>query len=254
MEEIQKSNQESQTPNLRELVVQYVKYWPWFLITVIIALSIAFIYLRYSTSVYQTRATILIKDERNSSLSEMAVFQDLGLAGALSQSGFENELIVLKSKNLIERVVKDLRLNIRYFYEGNIQESELYGNVPITVTLLTSSDSLDVNPTSFYVLPVSDFKYQLWMEDSTDKVEYNFGDRVNLEVSDIMVTPNLSVSTDKDKLYSTPIKVVVNSVYSTVAAYRNSVQMEQLTPLSSVIQLTMNSPSIKKSEAVLNEI
>lgn len=253
MEDLQKSNQESQTPNLGELIGQYVKYWPWFLITIIIAFCIAFLYLRYTTSVYQTRATILIKDERNSSLSEMAAFQDLGLAGALSQSGFENEMIVLKSKNLIERVVKDLRLNIRYFYEGNIQESELFGNSPIVVTPLTSSDSLDIPATFFYVLPVSSSKYQLWKEDEKNKKEYTFGERVNLEVGDLMVTSNFNVA-DKDKLFSTPIKVVVHSIYSTVSTYRNSIQMEQLTPLSSVIQLTMNSPNISKSEAVLNEL
>lgn len=254
MEDLQKTDQELHTQNLRELIAQYLKYWPWFIVTVIIALSIAFIYLRYTTSVYQTKATILIKDERNSSLSEMAAFQDLGLAGALSQSGFENEIIVLKSKSLIERVVKDLKLNIRYFYEGNIQESELFGNVPINVTPLTSSDSLDISATSFYVLPISEFKFQLWKEDDKEKTEYNFGDRVTLEEGDVMVTPNLGVIATSDKFFSTPIKVVINSIYGTVSSYRNSIQMEQLTPLSSVIQLTMNSPNIRKSEAVLNEL
>lgn len=254
MEDLQKTNPDSQIPNLRELVVQYIKYWPWFLITVLITLSIAFLYLRYSTSVYQTTATILIKDEQNSSLSEMAAFQDLGLTGALSPSGFENELIVLKSKNLIERVVRDLRLNIRYFYEGKIQESELFGNAPINITPLISLDSLNLLATSFYVLPVSDFKYELWMDDDNDRKEYNFGDRVSLDGGDIMVTPNLGVTVDKERLYSAPIKVVVNNIYSTVAAYRNSIQMERMAPLSSVIQMTMNSPNINKSEAILNEL
>jgi capsular exopolysaccharide synthesis family protein len=254
MEDFHSTNQESQSQNLREILAQYLRYWPWFIFSVIIALSISFIYLRYTTSVYQTKATILIKDERNSALSEMAAFQDLGLAGSLSPSGFENEIIVLQSKSLIERVVKDLRLNIRYFSEGNIQQTELFGNVPINVTSMTSSDGMNFRGTSFYVLPVSEFKFQFWTEEETSKKEYNFGDTISLPTGDIMITPNLRIKVQKDELYSSPIKVVISSIYSTVASYRNSIKMEQLTPMSSVIQLTMNSANTLKSEAVLNEL
>src|SRR5690554_6062152 len=130
MKDIQKKEIEPQL-TLRDQIEQYARYWPWFVLFVLFALVISFIYLRYATPIYQTVATILIKDEKNSALSELAAFQDLGLTGSLSPSGFENEIQILKSKSLTERVVRELNLNIRYFKEGNIINSELYGDIPI---------------------------------------------------------------------------------------------------------------------------
>src|SRR5690554_2139990 len=103
MEETRYNYTESQEFTLREQIVRYIRYWPWFVISVLLMLGMALFYLKYATPIYQTTATILIKDEKNSSLSELAAFQDLGFTGSLNQSGFENEMIILKSKSLTDR-------------------------------------------------------------------------------------------------------------------------------------------------------
>lgn len=254
MEDLDKNAiQEPSELNLREQIDQYLRYWPWFVISVVVAISISFLYLRYATPIYKTVASILIKDEKNSALSELAAFQDLGLTGSLNQAGFENEIQILKSKSLTERVVRELNLNIRYIAEGNILDSELVGKSPITVTILTSGDSLKEPLVPFYVLPISETNFQLWEEEGSERKEYFFGDKISLSVGDISVSPNLQSSYYKENSQSVPIKVLINSISSTVAAYRQNVQVEKLTDQSSVIQLSLNSPNTRKSELVLNE-
>lgn len=253
MENIGNSDFETNDLNLREQVDKYLRYWPWFIISVIILLILAFAYLRYTTPVYKTTATILIKDERNSALSELAAFQDLGLTGALSPSGFENEIQVLKSNSLTERVVRELDLNITYFSEGKIRESELYGELPFKVSVLTEDKDLNFPSNPFYVMPISSGKFQLWEDGSGNKQEYNFGEIVSLPVGDIQIISNLDSSTDFKERYSGPIKVKIRNIPATVASYRNNIQVEQLMKMSSVIQLGLNAPNIKKSEAILNE-
>src|SRR5690606_31405615 len=187
-------------------------------------------------------------------LSELAAFQDLGLTGSLSPSGFENEIQILKSKSLTERVVRELNLNIRYFKEGNIINSELYGDIPIRVTILTPSDSLLLPSPPFYITVLSEEEYELWEEEG-EKEKYSFGDRISLTLGEIMVTPNLDNLRRIDgETSSTPIKVEISSLSSTVASYRQNIQIEQLTELSSVIQLSLNASNSKKSQAVLNEL
>src|SRR5690554_4181984 len=162
MKDIQKKEIEPQL-TLRDQIEQYLRYWPWFVLFVLLALAVSFLYLRYATPIYQTVATILIKDEKNSALSELAAFQDLGLTGSLSQSGFENEIQILKSKSLTERVVKELDLNIRYFREGNIINSELFGgDIPIRVTILTPSESLILPSLPFFISVLSEESIELW--------------------------------------------------------------------------------------------
>ena len=49
--------------DLREELEKYLRYWPWFIIGVVLCLISAFIYLHFTTPVYNTTASIIIKDE-----------------------------------------------------------------------------------------------------------------------------------------------------------------------------------------------
>ncbi len=254
MEDLQKRETETQEPTLREQIEQYSRYWPWFVLFVILSLAVSFLYLRYATPIYQTVATILIKDEKNSSLSELAAFQDLGLTGSLSQSGFENEIQILKSKSLTERVVKELNLNIGYFREGNIINSELFGDIPIRVTIITPSDSLLFPSPPLFISVLSEQEFEIWEEEGK-KRKYNFGDRISLTLGDIMVTPDLeNLRKTSEEGYSNPIKVVINSLSTTVSIYRQNIQIAQLNELSSVIQLSLSASNSRQSQAVINEL
>src|SRR5690554_5734661 len=251
MEKTGKIHKESNETNLREELERYIGYWPWFLVALFISLSISFLYLRYATPVYETIATILIKDEKNSALSELAAFQDLGLTGSLNQSGFENEMQILKSKSLTERVVKELNLNVKYISEGNVRDSEMLDEVPFKVTVITSSDSLEFPLEPFYIEPISELKFQAWEADG-EKQEYFFGDNISLSFGEFSVTLNMDHVLDTQKL--SPVKVVVKSVPATIAGYRQKIKVEQLTDFSSVLLLSIEASNINKSEAILNAL
>lgn len=255
MDELNTTNQESRTPSLRDQIFQYLRYWPWFILTVILALGIATVYLRYTTNIYSTKATILIKDEKNSALSEMAAFQDLGLTGSMGPSGFENELQILKSKSLTERVVNELGLNIMYLQEGRVRTSELYENKPFTVTLLTDLDSLQSRIPSFYVKPLSDTSFELWEEESISKNKYNYGEPIELSTREkVVLTPDSSTKVKDFYSELGPVKVVIREVLSVTEGLQRSIQVEQVSKLTSVIRLSINSANYKKSEAILNEL
>lgn len=255
MEDKLYSNIENQEPTLREQVDKYARYWPWFLIFVLFTVGLSLVYLRYATPIYQTTATILIKDEKNSALSELAAFQDLGFTGSLNQSGFENEMIILKSKSLTERVVRNLDLNIRYFKEGKFKNAEIFGEVPFRVTILTSEDSLRFPAVPFYISVLSEQKFELWEEEGTPS-EYNFGDPISLSLGQVTVTPNI----EQLKRYlvnqtdASTIQVQIGSVAQTVNQFRQSIQIEQLANMSSVIQLSLKAPNSRKARVILDEL
>ena len=49
---------------LQQFVSKYVPYWPLFLLSVIIGIGLASIYLRYVVPIYEATATLIIKDEK----------------------------------------------------------------------------------------------------------------------------------------------------------------------------------------------
>ena len=51
--------------NITEQLFRYIRNWKWFLLSVLVALSIAYIYLRYQMPQYGLTTTVLIKDDKN---------------------------------------------------------------------------------------------------------------------------------------------------------------------------------------------
>ena len=51
--------------------------WYWFLISAVVCLCIALIYLGYKAPLYQRTATVLVKDSKKGSSSDLTAFSDL---------------------------------------------------------------------------------------------------------------------------------------------------------------------------------
>lgn len=110
---------------IRRIGATLFLHWPWFLGAVLVALIIAFVYLRYSTAEYRTSAIVLVQDEGKGGggVPEGSLLNDLGLGG---KSNVENEVEIFKSRTLMEKVVRDLQLNVQYFTQGRIKVQERF--------------------------------------------------------------------------------------------------------------------------------
>tara|TARA_R110000850_G_scaffold277086_1_gene422383 strand:- start:117076 stop:119463 length:2388 start_codon:yes stop_codon:yes gene_type:complete len=241
-------------PTLREQIAIYLRHWPWFIITVLISLSVAFIYLRYTTPFFQSKASIIIKDSKGrGAASELAAFEDIGLISGMNTNSIENEIEILRSRRLLRNVVNELDLNIRYFIEGNIKTTELFLNKPFTVNILDENKDVKFPgyPLQFIVTSPDTFRF---VDEENDlRIDAGFGDKMELPYGSLTVIPNTEVlkSLKKDD-YS--VQVLFSNVENLVTYYRNSIQVSPVEKNSSVIQLTLNDPVKEKAEHLLNEL
>lgn len=242
--------------NLKELIAPYVRFLPWFILSALVFLSLAFLYIRYSTYVYQSEATILIKDTNNGSLSELAAFEDLGLGGAgLSKSDFENEIEILKSKRLISEVVRDLNLNVKYYREGNVKSSEVFLETPCTVTVVSLKDSSPYFLKSLYIKPISVKEFIIKDSEDAQESTYSFGDILNLDFGELVVNSTTIRSRRSDKKgFNDFILVSISSVSQAVIDLKNNLNIEAANKNSSVLKISFNSSAPNKSEAILNTL
>lgn len=130
--------------DFRKLWSIVVLNWYWILLSTVVIVSAALIYLRYQAPVFQAYTKILIKDEKskNTGGQEMALDQ-LGLIS--NTNGFDNELEILSSTAVATRAVKELKLYVTYHVQGRVRENELYKSSPIIVDLEESRlDLLEV--------------------------------------------------------------------------------------------------------------
>jgi tyrosine-protein kinase Etk/Wzc len=100
--------------DLKSILQKYLRFWYLFLISAIIALAIAYTYLRYyAVAEYEISSTLLIKNE--TSKPELSGLNGVvGAAVGEGASDLNNEVQVLKSKSLMDRVVGDLAFFTSY--------------------------------------------------------------------------------------------------------------------------------------------
>ena len=136
LESIQDS-EESSSINFAAIYTALVLNWKWFVLSIIICLGAAHIYLRYTTPIYQATAKLLIKDDSSSGGrrggNSIQSATNLGIIS--NSSGIDNEMEILKSRTLAQQAVFDLKLYVTYRHEGKIKDHIIYGDQEINVDM-----------------------------------------------------------------------------------------------------------------------
>lgn len=132
--------------SFQKIFTHVVLNWQWYLLSLVICMSAAYIYLRYAQPIYRVSARMLVKDEQKQTFRSakqiLPNMEDFGIMN--NSSGFDNELEILQSPVTVHGAVKRLKLYTEYRLDGHIRQQLLYDNQPVTVDLDPMSlDTLD---------------------------------------------------------------------------------------------------------------
>ncbi|CDF80001.1 tyrosine-protein kinase [Formosa agariphila KMM 3901] len=234
----------------------YFSKWKYFVLSMLFFLLLAFLYLRYTSNIYNSTAIIKIKDEQqNNQLAEISSMQNFGMFSN-NFSNVVDEVAILKSKTLIEQTVKDLNLNVSFYIQGRIKEKESYLNPPFNFTFLKNDSIIDQIESTFYITVISDSKFKISFNNtneeqsiSTTEKVFNFGDKLdNTPFGELIITPNLGA-------YGTKIGSIVKVQFLPVNKVVDLFQKEliiQNTDGSNIINLSLSNKISAKSENFLN--
>ena len=123
------SQQKKEEIDIKQLFFVALNHWYLFLIFVVLALAISFVYNRYSPKIYQTSGTVLIK-EKNNEIDPTAIMTTRNFGSA---QNIDNEIAIMTSYTLIERVVKKMGIEVTYLDKGRIVSHEMYKSAPFYV-------------------------------------------------------------------------------------------------------------------------
>ncbi|EGV44823.1 polysaccharide biosynthesis tyrosine autokinase [Bizionia argentinensis JUB59] len=248
----------------KDLIEPYLHRWKFILLCVIAALTLAFVYLRYASNEYQAKATIKIKDDKSQGkLPEISNLQNYGLFSN-DQNNVLDEIEIIKSRNLIASVVKDLKFNIQFFVEGRIKAHEVYTNPPLNINFSAPDSLLYTIDTTFNIRinSTKDFifkgasGYNKALKNNTQKhsdvegVLYDFGKSIATSFGEIIITPNMGQYATK---IGSNITIRIQPINAVTSNYKTKLQI-QTTELSSVIKLTINDNVGEKAELFLDKL
>lgn len=118
----------------KQIIYKYLPFWPLFLFTIGVSMVVSYIDLRSQIPMYVASARALLKDPKQDG-GESKVLEALNIFS--EKKIVDNEIVVLRSSDMMQQVVKELDLYARVFNEGNVQTKEIYrGNSPVRFVAL----------------------------------------------------------------------------------------------------------------------
>ncbi|MBM3428214.1 MAG: polysaccharide biosynthesis tyrosine autokinase, partial [Bacteroidetes bacterium] len=131
--------------NYIEVVRSTVRaYWPLYLSAALVMALVSFLFLRYTSPTFQVTAKILIKDEKKTGVGGGAssLISELDLFGG--KKIVENELEILKSRPIVEKVVKNTHCNVHIVRNGRIRDVLENLDFPVQFTPLFPDSTADI--------------------------------------------------------------------------------------------------------------
>ena len=95
------------------IFIKYLLYWKWFVVSLIVCLLFATVYLKFTIPSYEVNTSVLLKDDTKGGGSlEMNAFKEMGLYS--QKNNVNNELEELNKSILVEQVIRELGIYASY--------------------------------------------------------------------------------------------------------------------------------------------
>ncbi|MCM1349388.1 MAG: polysaccharide biosynthesis tyrosine autokinase [Firmicutes bacterium] len=239
---------------ITDVIFITLKRWPWLLLSLVVCVGLAQLYIMRTPPVYTRTASVVIKDEsKGGSVSGAVDFASMGLV--TSNSNVQDEINKLQSPDVIEEAVRRLNLNKVYYIDGKFRKDVVYGPaLPINVKFpsLTETGSaaarIEVNKDGTYTVTDLLFNGESAKSTAHGKVRLGQPTPTTGGAVEISTTPYYVPGTECD-LYVTqiPVKSAVGSFLGKLSAALKSDK-------GSTINITVVDESTQRAEDLINTI
>jgi len=230
--------------DIKKYILKLLAYWYLFIISIVLAWSIAFIRNRFIVYTYGIHATVLLKNAGSDNLLGV-----LPVYGA--DKNTQNEIGVLASASLNRKVIEELDFRLSYYkYESFRSDVELYKNQPFNVIL--DSSSYQTTGEKIFVTLLTNDSYKLEIEKYNVEKTVKFGEKVIFPDLNFKIELNPSVF-NPDYL-NTKYFFVVNDVNGIINYYTQNLKVDLSPEGSSILWLWMVGTVPQKDADYLNKL
>lgn len=247
--------QDSQDQNINfgEILKPYIKRWIWFVLCIILSLSIAYLYLKRQKRIFEISSTVLIKDAKNSPVNQdFAVLRDISGLGKLGSNGVDNEMEIFKSKKIMYSAIKQLGLETDVILEGKFVDAELYGDgSPVLVNVVSEKEGK--NLVKNINLSIKGNAVTLKSEEFP-VITSEFDKIISLPSANIIIRKNPKFKPRNLKNGDEKLLLRVSKLEDKANAYQSMLNVSLVNKDATVIKLSMNHENKDKAKAIINKL
>ncbi|MCT4647289.1 MAG: polysaccharide biosynthesis tyrosine autokinase [Carboxylicivirga sp.] len=254
--------------DLRRLWDLVIKNYKVYIVSIGIAIVIAYVINITSVPIFRISASMLIKERTTTNQSmNMNNYINSNLFGI--NHNFQNELWVLKSTPVIEQAVRNLGLSIGYCRVSGYKQMDAYKSVPFKVLLFKGHVQpinewfyLSMIDSSRFILRAESRRATIRVPDHPERTiqkekwefekEAQFGELIENDDMSFMI------ELDSTKSYLLNPEVEYGFIFSEIASltsgYKQQIQFNVVQRDATIVELELRSESITKGEDILNEV
>ncbi|HEV7781549.1 MAG TPA: polysaccharide biosynthesis tyrosine autokinase [Chitinophagaceae bacterium] len=225
--------------SLRDVFFKYVRFLPLFVLSVAFALLISFLYLRYAVPVYSVGGSIIIRSETQGNSRENELES---LMGGNKASNIQNEMEVLKSMPLMQRVVDSLGLQFSYSAKGKIKSVNIYRQGPFLIKALEIADS-----NQFFSLKIKLVNENQFTVNEETKI-FSFGQSFANSHGVFTLIKNPIAAGSKE------YKVTWTPTYAAAGGYAGAIRVNVKTPGTGILSIGMQTPNGLMGADIINRL
>ncbi len=241
-----------ETLDFKKYVNLVLRYWYWFVISMVVCLGFAFLLTRSTHNVYQVDSTILIRDDKNrSNTGAEALLSELSLVN--NTKSIQNEIGIIKSYTIAFNTIKELEnfhTTYKLFGTGNFRQNLIYSNLPFRIAY----DTTYANPTGVdIVIKFTNENSFIANVNGGDFSEpKNIGQKLVIDNFGFTIinTANYSEKTLAGKSYI----LSRNNINSLANQYRNNLKINLVDKNASLISLSATGESAEQQADFLNKL
>ncbi|WP_418263489.1 polysaccharide biosynthesis tyrosine autokinase [Flavobacterium faecale] len=118
--------------------LKYFQYWPWILVSLLLSVGAAYVFIKTADTTYQTAAVINIDKKQEESAKISPFSKDYEKKKEID---LQDEIALATSTDLLSKAVNNLNLNINYF-EKHFLHHKLSDDIPFVIHTNLPNDSL----------------------------------------------------------------------------------------------------------------
>lgn len=233
-------DQFNQSFDVKRFAASVVSYWYWILLCILLGLGCAFVYVRYTTPQYLVKSSLLLEggEKGGGSSSGGSMLKKIGIQD--EGVSIYNEIMLLKSLDLIEDVVDSLDLNVRYWVKGVVKENEIYEQSPIKIVFDTSGykgieDELFVQQKSEQNKSLEG-TFEVTYKERVTRIPFDSWTTMPFGRFKIVYAQGASVNPG---YLNAPIRVTINTPKATIAPFLKGLQIVPTDGRTSMLELSL---------------
>jgi capsular exopolysaccharide synthesis family protein len=212
----------------KEIIFRYIHFLPWVLISVAVALTGAYIKLRYTTPIYSVSGKLLVASQSPYG-SGGDKFDDIFMMQQRVDK-LNDEIEIIKSRNMATRVIRSLGLQKQVYSVGKIRTSVVYpGIVPFNFDILSIADS--AAGFSVAITFIGDTQFRL--NEQPQKHFYN--ETINLPNASFRITSN---GKDRNIFGSTDYIVTWQPAENLASGLSGAINVGRVNEVTNVLNLS----------------